>query len=207
VTAPPLRVHGVTKRFGDRTVLAAIDLDVAPGEAVVLLGPNGAGKSTLLGCVVGTVIPDEGTVDIDGRSLHGDPIGARARLRWLPQEVEVPLGLTGRELLGFFADVHGDPSGAARAAERSALGEALERLASTYSVGMRRNLVFSALLPGTAALWVLDEPFAGIDADGRARMLAVLREAQANGAGVLLAAHDRDAPEIAELGARAVPLA
>jgi len=57
---PLLTVRGITRRFGDRTILSGVDLDVAAGEAVGVVGPNGSGKSTLLRCIVGGVQPDEG---------------------------------------------------------------------------------------------------------------------------------------------------
>jgi ABC-type multidrug transport system ATPase subunit len=202
----PLVATGVLKRFGPRVVLEGQSLRVDPGEAVVLRGPNGSGKSTLIGCICGTVIPDEGSIAIGGHDLHTDPLGARAQLRYLPQEIEVPPGLTGRELLAFFADVHGDAAGLERAAVFTQLDEALDRLATTYSVGMRRLLAFATLLPGKASLWVLDEPFAGVDEHGRARMMQVLDRARGAGVGVLLAAHDRDAPELAAMKARQVDL-
>lgn len=202
----PLVADGVLKRFGPRTVLDGLGLQVGRGETVVLRGPNGSGKSTLIGCVCGTVMPDAGTITIGGHSLGAEPLSARARLRYLPQEIEIPPGLTGHELLQFFADVHDAPSSAPRAAEFTGFGEALERLATTYSVGMRRLLAFATLLPGRASLWVLDEPFAGVDAEGRAKMLEVLEHARADGRGILLAAHDRDAPELKALQAREVEL-
>ena len=198
----PLQLEGVAKRFGTLDVLRDIDLAVAPGEAVTLVGPNGAGKSTLLGCVCGTVIPDSGSIVIGGHDLRSAPLPARAALRYLPQEVDVPGGLTGRELLQFFADVHGAPQGVERATAFTALGDALDRLATTYSVGMRRQLAFGGLLPGQAALYVLDEPFAGVDRDGRSRMLQSLRSLLGDGAGLLMAAHDQDLADLDDLGAR-----
>lgn len=207
MTALPLVLDAVTKRYGGRTILDAISLRIEPGQTVVLRGPNGAGKSTLLGCISGTVIPDEGRVQIGGHDLVAEPLLARGALRFLPQEPEVPTGLGGDELLRFFAQVHGDPQGFERASEFLGFGAALPRLASTYSVGMRRQLMFAGLLPGKARLWVLDEPFAGVDADGRAKILGAMERALGDGAGVVVAAHDRDTADLQGLEPRFVEVA
>lgn len=198
----PLLLDAVTKRYAGRTVLQALSLQVEAGQTVVLRGPNGAGKSTLLGCIAGTVIPDEGRIEIGGHDLGTAPLAARAVLRFLPQEPEVPAGLGGDELLRFFAEVHGDPAGFDRAAAFVGFGDALSHFATTYSVGMRRLLMFAALLPGRGRLWVLDEPFAGVDEHGRAKIRAVLEHALSEGAGVVIAAHDRDIADVAPLDPR-----
>jgi ABC-type multidrug transport system ATPase subunit len=195
---PALRVTGLSKAYAGRSVLQGVDLAAEAGEVVALLGPNGTGKTTLLGCVTGAVIPDAGTIEIGGHDLMTAPLAARAALRALPQEVEVPEGLTGRELIEFFAQVFEDPSGQARALELADLGPAIDALATTYSVGMRKRLMFAALMLGPARLLALDEPFAGVDREGRGRMVAALDRARAQGAAVLLSAHDEE--DVAGLG-------
>ena len=203
----PLRATQLCKRYGATTLFHGLDVTVGPGEVVALLGPNGTGKSTLIGCVTGAVIADEGRVEIGGEDLGRAPIEARARLRSLPQEVEVPEGLTGRELLDFHAGVFADPGGMGEALALADLGPAIDALATTYSVGMRKRLMFAALSFGAAALFVLDEPFAGVDREGRGRMVNALQRALARGAGVLLSAHEGE--EVRGLGmtARALTLA
>jgi ABC-type multidrug transport system ATPase subunit len=202
----PLRVTGLAKRYAAARLFEGVDLTVAPGEVVALIGPNGTGKSTLIGCVTGAVIPDAGRIEIGGHDLHAAPLAARAALRALPQEVEVPEGLTGRELIEFHAEVFADPRGQAAAIELAALGPAIDALATTYSVGMRKRLMFAALTLGEARLLALDEPFAGVDREGRARIRGALAAALGRGAGVLLSAHDED--DVAALGlpARAAAL-
>ncbi len=199
----PLHIVGLTKRYAGRTILDALELQIDPGQTVMLRGPNGSGKSTLLGCIAGTIIPDQGRVTIGGHDLAAAPLEARAALRYLPQEPEVPPGLTGRELIDFFARVYDDPAGAERAAALLGFGDALDRLATTYSVGMRRQLMFAALTPGRGRLWVLDEPFAGVDADGRSKIRTTIERTLAEGAGVVIAAHDRDVPDVEPLSPRA----
>ena len=198
----PLEVSGLSKAYAGNRVLVGVDLTVAAGEAVALLGPNGAGKSTLIGCVCGTVIADAGTVRIAGHVLGEEPLQARRRLRYLAQEVDVPIGLTGRELLEFHADVFEDRGSLAAAEALAGLGPALDLLATTYSVGMRRRLAFASMACGDAALYVLDEPFAGVDAESRDRLLDWLLARKRGGAGILLAAHASDRPALDALEAR-----
>lgn len=199
-----LHVRGVHKRYGSRTILGGVDLEVAPRELVLLRGPNGTGKSTLLGCVCGQVIPDEGTVSIAGFDLRTAPMDARRALRALPQEVEVPPGITGREWLAFCADVYGARGSASGADSDPQLAEVLDQLATTYSVGLRRRLAFAAVCQGDAALFVLDEPFAGVDVEGRRWILERLERAIEGGAAALVAAHDHELADLERLSARVV---
>lgn len=188
----PLRVRGLSKRYTDKQVLEGVELELARGEALALLGPNGAGKSTLIGCICGSVIPDSGQVEIAGHELAASPLEARRALRYLAQEVDFPPGLTGRELLEFQAEVFAARADLGQAAQLAGLGDALEHLASTYSVGMRRRLAFAALSLGQAALYVLDEPFAGIDVDSCERLLDWLLARKRAGAAILIAGHAQD---------------
>ena len=200
-----LSISGLSKRFAGHAVLVEINLEIASAEIVALVGPNGAGKSTLLGCIAGTVIADSGTVTIAGHDLKAAPLAARAALRYLSQEIDLPAGVTGRELLELHAAIFAAPMTSA-AIELAALGDALDHLATTYSVGMRRRLLLAALSLGDASLWVTDEPFAGLDRPSQAAAVALLRARAAAGAGILVAAHDVDEPWLRELGARPVIL-
>ncbi len=195
-----LSISGLSKRFAANTVLQDIRLEIEPTQIVALIGHNGAGKSTLLSCIAGTVIADTGEIAIAGHDLKTAPIPSRAALRYLPQEIELPAGLSGREILELHAAIFEAPL-TASAIEFAALGESLDHLATTYSVGMRRRLLLAALSLGEAALWVADEPFAGLDRPSQIAAMTLLRTRAAAGAGVLVAAHDADEPWIQALGA------
>ncbi|HFE44985.1 MAG TPA: ATP-binding cassette domain-containing protein, partial [Nannocystis exedens] len=155
----------------------------------------------LLSCIAGTTIADSGEIAIAGHDLKTAPIRARAALRYLPQEIELPAGLSGRELLELHAAIFAAPL-TNSAIEFAALGESLDHLATTYSVGMRRRLLLAALSLGEAALWVADEPFAGLDRPSQIAAIALLRARAAAGAGILLAAHDADEPWLQALDAK-----
>ncbi|HWB75519.1 MAG TPA: ATP-binding cassette domain-containing protein [Nannocystaceae bacterium] len=205
MTALPLVAENVVKRYGTRTVLGGATLKVDRGELVIIRGPNGTGKSTLLGCICGQVVPDDGRIAIDGHDLRSDPLGARRRLRALAQIAEAPAGVTGRDWLALHADVFDDRNAPDRFADEP-LKEVLDQLATTYSVGLRRRLGFAALQLGEAALHVLDEPFAGVDRDGRATMIDRIASHLKNGAGVLVAAHDHELADLAQMSPRVVDL-
>jgi len=199
-----LEISGLSKRFAD-PVLCDISLTIAPGEVIALIGPNGAGKSTLLAAVAGTVIPDAGTIEIAGHDLCAAPLLARAALRYLPQEIDLPAGITGRELLELHAAIFEAPLTPA-ALDLASLGQALDHLATSYSVGMRRRTLLAALSLGQPALWIADEPLAGLDRPSRIAAITLLKTRAAAGAGVLLAAHEADDPWLADLGAKIVLL-
>ncbi|MCK6462103.1 MAG: ABC transporter ATP-binding protein, partial [Planctomycetes bacterium] len=112
-------VDRLVKSYGDVRAADDVSFSVAEGEAVALMGPNGSGKTTVLRCVAGLLRPDGGRVAIAGVEAALDPLGARARLAFLPQQPAFAPSLTPLETLRFHARLRGLPPG--RAAE--ALGE------------------------------------------------------------------------------------
>jgi lipopolysaccharide export system ATP-binding protein len=165
-----LRAEGLTKSYGGRTVVRAIDLQVSSGEIVGLLGPNGAGKTTTFGMVVGLTAPDAGRVLLDDADLTDDPMYVRARkgLGYLPQEPSVFRGLTVEQ--NVLAILETLPLGAAERRER--LSELLSELGLTklagarayaLSGGERRRVEITRALVNRPKFMLLDEPFAGID--------------------------------------------
>lgn len=163
---PLVAVRGVERRFGRVVALAAVNLDVEPGEVVLLLGPNGAGKTTLLRCIAGLARPTRGTIHIDGQDVHRDP-AARGRLGLLSHQAFVYDDLTARENLRFAAALHGLDAVERRVQEAlDAVG--LTRGADTrvagYSRGTLQRLAIARATLHHPALLLLDEPFTGLDA-------------------------------------------
>lgn len=186
-----IRLRGIRKTYGGRTVLDALDLDVAPGEIVALLGPNGAGKTTTLGILSTLVRPDAGEVRIDGIDALRDPREARRRIAVTGQSAAVDGMLTGAENLRMLAALAGLPCAVARRRthellERFELAEAADRRVATWSGGMRRRLDLALGLVAPAPVVFLDEPTTGLDARSRRELWAAVAEQAAAGATVLL---------------------
>jgi len=197
VAGPPLRVTGVQKRFGPVTALRGVDLEVSAGEIVVLLGSNGAGKSTLIRVMATVVVPDRGTVVVDGVDAVAHPRQARARLGVaLSDERSFFWRLTGRQNLEFFAALHGIGRRRQSAAvngvlESVALSDVADRRVDRYSSGMRARLGIARGLLGSPSVLLLDEPTRSVDPVSTITVRTVVTDlARTHRTAVLVATHD-----------------
>ncbi|MGO9873610.1 MAG: ABC transporter ATP-binding protein [Acidimicrobiia bacterium] len=199
-----LDVQGLSKAYGARQALDAVDLNVAEGEITALLGRNGAGKTTLVSIVAGLRSADSGCVVIGGIDAFAEPRRARARLGLAPQDTGVYPTLSCRDNLRLFMGVAGLGRRQARAAidelaETLGLSELLDRRAKELSGGERRRLHTAIALVGRPALVLLDEPTVGADVQTRAQLLRVVRNLAHDGAAVVYSTHYF--PEVVELDA------
>ena len=199
----PVRLSGVTRRYGDTVALDGVDLDVTPGSTTGLLGPNGAGKSTLIGLVAGLRAADSGTVELFG----GDPRVAanRVALGMTPQETGLPNGLRVGEVVRFVGGHFPDPVPAGELLERFGLSGLERRQTGGLSGGQKRRLAVALAFAGRPRLVLLDEPTTGLDVDGRRALWEGVRAFHADGGTVLLTTHYLE--EIENLAQRAVVLA
>lgn len=189
---PVIEARGVRREFAGRTVLRGIDLTVAPGDVVVLLGPNGAGKTTLLRVLAGMLRPTAGDVRVCG-SLDPRTREARAHIGFVGHESGCYPDLTGWENLVFHADLRRVPDAAVRVAELlawTALGDAGDRPARTYSRGMLQRLALARALLHAPDVLLLDEPFTGLDPTGAASLVRLLGELAVAGHAVVMSVHD-----------------
>jgi ABC-type multidrug transport system ATPase subunit len=187
-----LRIEGVYKRLGGRTVVDGIDLACEPGTICVVTGDNGTGKSTLLRMIAGVLEPDRGLVEIAGASLARAPEAARQKLGYVPEAANPPGHMTGEELFALVQALKQAPP--LDPARRTALGLetiAAERIAR-LSLGQRRRVCLAAALIGNPAVLVLDEPTNGLDRAGVTTLVALLEAERAAGAIIVVATHDRD---------------
>jgi lipopolysaccharide export system ATP-binding protein len=192
--APPrLTARGLSVVYGARQVLRGVDLDLDGGEVLGVLGPSGAGKSTLFGALTGDGTTSAGVVRLDGRDVTPLPLWQRARLgvSYIPQSPSVLWDMSVREnLLSFHRIVHGrGPASVEEEAERVELGARLDVPAGALSAGERRRLEFARAITRKPRVLVCDEPFAGVDPGGAARLGDLLAELARTGVAVVLADH------------------
>ena len=178
VDAPPVRLEGVTKRYGRRTVLDRVSLDV-PAGITGLVGPNGAGKSTLVRAILGLVRLAAGSVRVHGLDPAADPHRVRRLTGVVPEDDAAVPGLSGVEMVQYAARLSGLPAteGLRRAHEVldwCDAGQERYRAVETLSVGMRQKVAFAAAIVHDPAIVILDEPTNGLDPLERRAMLGRL---------------------------------
>jgi lipopolysaccharide export system ATP-binding protein len=202
-TTSPVKidVRGLTKTYGERTVVDGVSLDVNVGEVVGLLGPNGAGKTTTFYMVVGLVRPNAGTVALisaDGAEtdITHQPMHLRAieGLGYLAQETSVFRRLTVADNIKLIWEQRGVSRDEQERRLPALLGEfGLERLAhdraETLSGGERRRVEIARALATDPAFLLLDEPFTGIDPIAVADIQEIIRLLKAKGLGILITDH------------------
>jgi len=186
-----IEASGVVKRFGKTLALNGLDLVAQHGEILAVLGPNGAGKTTFVRSVATLIRPDEGTLRVFGHDVLRDPGAVRQTIGLAGQFAAVEPAMTGRENLEMVARLFGLDKRTARASttkvlEQMGLSDAADRLARTYSGGMRRKLDLGASLVGSPKLLLLDEPTTGLDPQSRLDLWDAIRGLVEQGTDVLL---------------------
>ena len=179
---------GLTVSRGERMLFRDLSFGIAPGEAVALTGANGAGKTTLLRTLAGFIRPDAGTVTF----ADIDPAEARAgHLHWLGHLDGLKTGRRAGEELEFQARWSGaEADGMAAAIAGLALEPLLDLEVRKLSAGQRRRFAFARLIAAPRPLWLLDEPFAPLDARWRAALGLMMQAHLDSGGAILAAVHD-----------------
>ena len=198
LTAPAIRVQGVTKAFKDLQVLRGVDFEVERGSIFALLGSNGAGKTTLVRILSTLLKADGGSASVHGVDVATAPNEVREAISLTGQFAAVDEILTGRENLVLVAKLRHlkDPGSVADALlARFSLTDAGGRRAGTYSGGMRRRLDIAMSLIGNPPIIFLDEPTTGLDPQARIEVWDTVKELARGGTTVLLTTQYLDEAE------------
>ena len=193
-----LQIDALVAGYGERRVLAGLDLSVARGQWLAVVGANGSGKSTLLDVVSGRHALQSGSIHIDGRALQADAIAAKARLGYAVSADALPAVLSGRQCLAIHAQAKqvAIDDETLQLATALRLASRLDEPVSLYSYGTRQKLGVLLALLGEPALIVLDESFNGLDPASGLTLKRHLRErVDAGRCGIVLATHALDIVE------------
>ena len=196
-----ISARGLTKRYGGRTVVDGVDLDVVAGEVLAVIGPNGAGKSTTLEMILGLRSPDAGTVTY----WTADP---RREIGVQLQDTPFFPGLTAAENLQLFASFYGVRLSDERLRALLAqcrLAEAAHTEAARLSGGQQKRLAIAAALVHDPKVVFLDEPTAALDPRARHEIRSIIRRIRDEGTAVVFISHDME--EVEKLADRVLLIA
>jgi heme ABC exporter ATP-binding subunit CcmA len=187
-------MRGVVALLGAFPALSGCDLEVARGEVVMLRGPNGAGKTTALKVAGGLIPVVRGEVQVLGSNVRVDRRSIRRYVGYLGHATGLYPDLSVAENVRFVVRATGaDESNVDQALASLGLDGRLQHLAVAHlSAGQRRRVALAALVARRVPLWLLDEPHAALDPDGRDLVDALIRSAREAGTAVVLASHDLD---------------
>ncbi|RJF97180.1 ABC transporter ATP-binding protein [Noviherbaspirillum saxi] len=191
-------VHGLTKRYGGRTVVDHLDMRVERGRIHGFLGPNGSGKTTTIRMLCGLLTPDEGSGSCLGFDIVRQARRIKREVGYMTQKFGLYEDLTIEENLFFIARVYAVPNAATRVQatlERLGLASRKTQLAGALSGGWKQRLALAACLLHDPQLLLLDEPTAGVDPKARREFWDQLHALAEGGLTVLVSTHYMDEAE------------
>lgn len=197
-----LKIRGLYKSYGNLHVLNGLDMDVASGALYGLIGPNGAGKTTTIRILTGLLLPDTGSVEIDGIDALKEPQKLKEKIGYVPDEFGIYDNLKVSEYMEFFASCF-DMEGltARRRAqtllEQVGLGGKNDFYVDSLSRGMKQRLSLARALLHDPSFLIMDEPTAGLDPRTRLEYRELLWELRESGKTILISSHLL--PELSEL--------
>lgn len=196
----PLRIIGLTKKFGTTTAIDGLTLDVPQGACYGLVGPNGSGKSTTMRAVCGLVRPDAGVIEVCGTRVDVDVLTTRKAMGVMLDPLQLFDRLTAWEFVETIGTLRDLDAETARARAGDLFGvldllDDADRPISGYSHGMRKKTALAAALLARPRLVMLDEPFEGVDPVSTRAMRRMLDRFREGGGTVVLSTHVMDIVE------------
>ena len=190
-----IEIKNVSKTYNDN--IKAIDnlnLKINDGEIVGFIGLNGAGKTTAIKMMTGILVPDTGTITINGYDIVKDSLKAKQIIGYIADNPDMFLKLTGIEFINFIADIYKVPVTIRKKriklfGERFGLSDVLDKPMQGYSHGTRQKMMVVAALVHDPSVWILDEPLIGLDPTSAFELKKMMREHADKGNAVFFSTH------------------
>jgi ABC-2 type transport system ATP-binding protein len=195
MTAPAaIDIRELRKTYGDKAAVDGLTLRVEQGCFFGFLGPNGAGKTTTIKMLMGLAQPTSGSIELLGHAMPDDALAVKRQIGLVPDESLLFDHLTGAEYIEFAGRIYGLDRDTVRTRalellDLFELSQAPRKLIAEYSKGMRKRVAMAAALIHRPKLFLLDEPFEGVDAVGARLMKDILLEQVRHGATIFLTSH------------------
>ena len=191
---PAIRTRGLRKLYGNKAALDGLDLTVPSGSFFGFLGPNGAGKTTTIHILIGLIPPTSGEAEVLELPLESNLLAIKKQIGVVPDESVLFDRLTGPEFLEFVGRMYGLDGGIAVERSRELLqlfelDQQPRKLVAEYSKGMKKRVALAAALIHRPQLFLLDEPFEGVDPMGARLMKEILLGQVRQGATIFLTSH------------------
>ncbi|MBM3737091.1 MAG: ABC transporter ATP-binding protein [Acidobacteria bacterium] len=193
-SAPAIRVRNLTKVYGAKAAVNGLSFEVPRGCFFGFLGPNGAGKTTTIRMLMGLAAPTSGSIELLGLPVPSASVEIKGRIGLVPDESLLFDHLSGAEFIEFVGRMYGLDRGVARERARELLAlfeldSQPRKLINEYSKGMRKRAAMAAALIHRPQLFLMDEPFEGVDAVGARLMKEILLGQVQQGATIFLTSH------------------
>lgn len=189
-----LRIENLTKKYGNKVAVDNISLHIESGEIYGFIGHNGAGKTTTIKAAIGILDFDQGNIYIDGKSIKSKPLECKKIMAYIPDNPDLYDHLKGIEYLNFIADVYGisvekREELIKKYADIFEITKNLGDIISSYSHGMKQKLAIISALIHEPKLYILDEPFVGLDPKATHLLKEIMKEKCKEGCAFFFSTH------------------
>lgn len=197
---PIISIRNLSKKYGEKTVLDDINLDIYPGQIIGYIGPNGAGKSTTVKILTGVIQEYSGTVMVNGQPLSDNVLAVKQMTGYVPELAELYDLLTPREYLHFIGALYSMPEQlveerASKILATFGLQQNMNDRMDSFSKGMRQKVLLTAGLLHNPSIVILDEPLSGLDANAVIVVKELMQALKQEGKTIFYCSHMMDVVE------------
>lgn len=195
-----ISIKNVSKKYKDFTAVDNLNIEIEDGNIIGLIGPNGAGKTTTISMITGIIDVTEGNIIVNNKSVKEKPIEIKKEIGYVSDDENQLLSLKAIEYLNFVSDMYKVPENIRKdkilsLSERFSIKDDLNTRMDKFSKGMKQKIMIIASLIHSPKVWILDEPFNGLDPTTTYELKLFMKEYADKGNIILLSSHNLDIVE------------